>query len=252
MKENELYLSRTTSESFLNSIVNSRVRKMIKSYYSRVRVNHVKADYVEIFYCDYGLEDRIKLVAADATMSAYAGYKFLKMPHHLLLWPVFVYKCKLDNAQLHARLNKYALDENSFLDSNYVNEKLSSMNELLSEKSLRVSLLNEKALDATRESLVVDLKLAETNKSLIDAILDSALSEIGKKVFECVIVHINSVDDFYIQKEDEWTIARIDSLQEKIQQKVGNKELKQLERVEMNKLCVAHYDEDDQFYRFEN
>jgi hypothetical protein len=266
LRKNEVYLSRTRCRTFLDTISNERVREIVRKSWLRVRVKDISANpttgkqQYEIIYCDLGIETSLSckesIGASGATDLIYdTNFKFVSVPPKLLLWPTFVFECYLDKSKINAKLNKIALDELSFIDPDYINQKLDSMRPLLSKTPLQVALLNEKALNLYTEKAVVDLTERPSEgrenacSNLIDTIFALALTGVNDYLFECVIVHVNSVEDFYVQKVDAHTVNSMTVLQSTIQAKVQNNELKPLHHVDLNKLCVAFFTDDEQYYR---
>lgn len=255
-----IYLTTTTSAEFLSSIQIPMVQNLIANGFSRVRVNRMTKNtrtgyrFVHITYLDYGIEDMIRYQedVNDVTFTSYSNYKFYPIYRQLLLWPTFLFECRLDKNKLVNKLHSLALKENSFLDPDYINTKINDIGSALNRIPLRVELLTPLGRQPEEPPFVVDLYNKTTNQNIIDIIFDNALKSISNFMFECIIVHVNTVDDFYIQKQDAYTKDTLNALQARIQDKVAKGELKPVEHVELNKLCVAFFHDDQQFYRYSN
>jgi hypothetical protein len=169
------------------------------------------------------------------------------MPHQysVLIAPCYVYECQLNQLKLEAKLAE-STATNNFIDFDYLNKMLPSFSDTLGSSDYSVS------FDLTQTShcpYQVDLTEKTTSTNLIDMAIRLALADIDKHSFPCIITHVNSIRDFYVQKIDKSNEQLLADLQELIQSKCANQELKQLDSLELNQLCVAFYPEDGQFYR---
>ncbi len=261
LKKDHFYLTRTKSEKFLSNISNVEIRNMIQSSWCRIKVTAIhyhsatSTRYISILYYDYGLEDLLDYEehfdkTTDTTFMTYTDYQFLQMPIQFLLWPKFVYECVLDNKKLEQELKNIALNINSFIDADFINSRMShAIGQVLNTMRLRIKLLNEECLNEFKSPPIVDIFDALTSKNLIEIIFSNCVNELNSYLFPCVVVHVNSADDFYVQKVDEASVKILDNLQSKIQFKVQENKLEPVKQAIVNKLYVAQYDEDSQYYR---
>lgn len=171
------------------------------------------------------------------------------MPSHFKILPVNLYECRLNRLDL-ARKLSLACKQNDFIDSIYLNDSFDSMHQILCSHRLQVDFSQSFLSPETNTYFyTVDLIEKSSNSNLIDLIISYSFKNIENYLFPCIISHINSVDDFYIQKEDPNNQDLLNKLQETIQEKVTGNKLPKLRSVETNKLCVSFYEEDSQFYR---
>ena len=97
--------------------------------------------------------------------------------------------------------------------------------------------------------LTVDLINTTSKENLLNTIIRNCTAEIYNYSFHCVVSHINTLHDFYVQKVDEPTSELLLKLQSKIQEKVATNQVTNLEKISVNKLCIAYFNDDENYYR---
>ena len=236
---------RRVHTEFLKDLKDKNLIEIISKCWSRVRIVSFSSErnvkMVMLHYCDFGFESFFHL----NDLSLY------KYPIRARLDPKFSYELTLSKQDLLDKLAQIRAI-NDFIDLNYLNKQMNY--EFLGKIPLRVdfsrSLISFKEA-SSQDSYAVEIYNKVTNQNIIDSIIENAVMELKKYVFPCIISHINSLDDFYIQKVDPVSQEALNNLQAEIQTKINDNALKKLEssQVALNKLCVAFYGEDSQYYR---
>jgi len=96
---------------------------------------------------------------------------------------------------------------------------------------------------------VVDIYDKASGQNIIDMIIADALADISHHRFPSVVTQVYRYSDFYIQKIDPVSAKLLENLQFDIQEMLVGSRLKPVVRPELNKLCVALFIEDGQYYR---
>lgn len=68
-------------------------------------------------------------------------------------------------------------------------------------------------------------------------------------MFRCVISHVFLYTDFYVQTVNPVIDELLTNLQYIIQEKIGTNILQPMTHPELNRLCVAYFNDDQQYYR---
>jgi hypothetical protein len=243
---NQLYLAKpkVANDRFLINFKDAHLRELLSKCWSRVQVVSVNEEgrgAIKLFYCDFGFESVV--MPKDLAICTF-------LPFNRLI-PRFTYECILSNDDLTSKL-AVARSENDFVDFNYLNDRLDYS--FLSQMPLRVDFSEslEKLNDMSRKnSYVVSVYDRASNQNIIDLIIKNSLIELKNHIFPCIVSHITTINDFYVQKVDPISEQALINLHEEIQHKVANNQLKKLESTEvcLNKLCVSIYHEDKQYYR---
>jgi hypothetical protein len=246
LENNKVYLSKpkVASDSFLSKFKDANLRNMISKSWSRVKmlnVNNEQRDTIKIFYCDFGFESIIS--REEICIRAF--------PIISRIVPRFSYECTLNNGDLVKKLATIR-SQNDFVDFNYLNDNLDYG--FLSQIPLNIDFTEslEYLQDISRESsYLVTIYDKVTNQNIIDKIITNSLLDLKNHIFPCIVSHINSINDFYVQKDDPLSQEALNNLQIEIQNKVATNGLKKMEydTVNINKLCVSIYHEDNQYYR---
>ena len=203
--------------------------------------NNEQRDTIKIFYCDFGFESIIS--REEICIRAF--------PIISRIIPRFSYECTLNNDDLVKKLATIR-SQNDFVDFNYLNDNLDYG--FLSQIPLNIDFTEslENIQDMSRESsYLVTIYDKVTNQNIIDKIITNSLLDLKNHIFPCIVSHINSIKDFYVQKDDPLSQEALNNLQIEIQNKVATNSLKKMEydAVNINKLCVSIYHEDSQYYR---
>ena len=192
-----------------------------------------------LHFCDFGIN-------TIASTNDFVIQKLNSLPRIL---PKFSYECKLNTADLAAKLVA-AKEQNDFVDFSYLNDRIDF--EFLNKIALRVdfsqSLENFDEMSCQSTS-VVDIYDSKSNKNLIDIVIENALADLKNHSFPCIVSMCNSLSDFYVQKVDATSEEVLLQLQGEIQAQVHGNKLKLLESIHLNKPCVSFYEEDGQYYR---
>ena len=245
LNKGDIVLSKTKSASFLSSL-RPDVRELIQNRWCRVKIKSNQDRVIRLYYCDFGLEEEF----AYNESSKELDYKFAKLLPLAKVIPKLLFECNLDKWDLEAKL-KEAVKQNDFIDFNYMNNKVDVS--FLSSRAFKVNfakLLSTPTLsNESSDVFTVDVYNKKSNKNIIDSIVDKAVRDLGEHMFTCILTHVNSTKDFYIQKYDPISEEILAELQQTIQDKVLENKLASLERVEPNKLCVSFYEVDSQYYR---
>ena len=196
---------------------------------------------IKLFYCDFGFE----LFAPPKDLNIRA------FPILSRINPRFSYECTLKDEDLIKKLAEVR-SQNDFVDFNYLNDRLDYS--FLSQIPLRVDFTEsfESFKDVSRKSsYLASIYDKNSNQNIIDKIIAVSLIDLKNHKFPCIVSHINSINDFYVQKVDRLSQEALDNLQAEIQNKVATNSLKKLENnsVSLNKLCVSIFHEDNQYYR---
>jgi len=243
---NQLYLAKpkVRNDRFLINFKDAYLRELLSKCWSRVKVisvNEEEKGTIKLFYCDFGFESVV--MSKDLAICPCNPMNRLT--------PRFTYECILNNDELISKL-AVARSENDFVDFNYLNDRLDYS--FLSQIPLKVDFTEslEKLNEMSRKNFcVVSVYDRTSNQNIIDLVIKNSLIELKNHIFPCIVSHINTVNDFYIQKVDPVSEQALTNLHEEIQNKVANNQLKKLESTEvcLNKLCVSIYHEDKQYYR---
>lgn len=257
LKRGDLLLSRTDSKEFLNSIRIDEIRKLIASNWSRVRIKSIQIDkqnlkkYINITYIDYGLEDQLtyaESVNDEITFMNYKNYKFVPMPEEFKAIPVFNYQFNLNTNELLSKMNE-ASRRSEFIDMIYLNETVRNEKTYNNFFQMRFLVDFSHTLSLTN-NCQVDLFECKSGKNLIDMIIENAIHTLFKDAqFDIILVHVNTIDDFYVQKDHSDIQDQLVNLQKTIQSKVEANKLTKMKSIEINKLCVSYFDDDGQYYR---
>ena len=244
LKPGDLVLAKPKSAHFLASL-NEKIRVLIDNNWSRVQIRSKASKSTVLLYADYGFEDCLTSTEADT-------YEFVSMPVQLKIWPLFVYECVLNKNQLSRKLDE-AKNVNDFIDSTYLNEYMATKAfDMLATACFKVDFtqsLQQMDQASTSSLFTVDLLEAVSGQNVIDRVIECGLADIGSQTFVCVVTHIYLYNDFYVQKYDPVNSKLLDTLQVEIQKKIECNQLKPLAQLELNKLCISFYNEDQQYYR---
>ena len=246
LENNKVYMSKpkVASDSFLCKFKDANLKNMISNCWSRVKMlteNNEKRGTIKIFYCDFGFESVVS--REEICIRAF--------PVISRIIPRFSYECTLNNDELVKKLATIR-SQNDFVDFNYLNDNLDYG--FLSQIPLNIDFTEslENIQDMSRESsYLVTIYDKVTNQNIIDRIITNSLLDLKNHIFPCTVSHINSIKDFYVQKDDPLSQEALNNLQIEIQNKVATNSLKKMEydAVNINKLCVSIYHEDGQYYR---
>ena len=249
LKKGELILVKPTDENPLLSILKENIASLIRNEWSRVQVTSIESSpagekMVTLFYSDYGFEtiNEIETLAKN--------YSFAQMPVQFKIWPAFIYECELNKNTLLAKLTEAKI-KNEFIDTFYLNEFVFMSFKKLASMSLKVdfteALKQMSRISSAVKKYPIDIINPARNENFIDTIIRNSLLKVSNHTFQCVISHVFLYNDFYVQREDPFTAELLDNLQISIQEKVD--QMKTMQTLELNKLCIALFDEDGQYYR---
>ena len=239
-KQGDICLSRTRSQQFLNSIEDKKVVDLVRLFYTRVLISEARADCVKIYYIDLGIEDTLKF----SHVQQLTDYKFLQLPLQFKLQPQFLYELTFNKASYATKFNS-ASKHNDFIDAQLIADNLSCF----INKQFYVDFaptFNNQQEQAESANNQAELTCVINGKNLIDLVIEQSFTRIHNYAFVTQVSHINSIEDFYIQKVSMDCLLK--QLQESIQIKVEGNKLEPLRSIETNKLCVAVF-EDGLFYR---
>ena len=102
---------------------------------------------------------------------------------------------------------------------------------------------------AALNGYTVDLVNIDQKENLVDTIIRHGLAEISSHWFPCIVTHIYLTTDFYVQKVDDENAKMLCNLQDTIHAKIAANSLKPIEKLVLNKLCIAFFNEDENYYR---
>ena len=234
-----------TNNEFLNDLKDPNLRNLISKCWSRVKIltdtTAKNLNKIKIYFCDFGFESDFNL----------NELRIYQVPVVARVYPQFSYECILNRKDLISKLADVRL-KNDFIDFNYLNEQTNC--EFLCQIPLRIDFMQylDNLIEAPKQRLhLVDIYNKESNQNIIDSLLEKSLNELKNFAFPCIISHIDSINDFYIQKVDPVSEEMLNNLQVEIQSKVLNNKLKKLESLDisLNKLCISFYNQDEQYYR---
>ncbi|CAF0937993.1 unnamed protein product, partial [Brachionus calyciflorus] len=236
IKKGDVFLSRTRNSKFLANIKSEKIRNFISKYYCRIFIEE-KKNYLQIFYIDFGYQDIIpfenEILSND--------YKMLTIPLQFKIIPQFLLEVKPSKLDYIKKLNN-AVKFNDFIDSDFINSNLKEISSLIFKIDF-----SQAFYSSTEPIFQVDLVEKDgKNQNLIDLLIEKTFTNLTNYNFETTISHLNSAEDFYVQKIKFDSLLK--DLQEIIQYKIQNKKLQRLKSIETNKLCVSGF-EDGCFYR---
>ncbi|RNA16358.1 maternal tudor isoform X1 [Brachionus plicatilis] len=149
------------------------------------------------------------------------------------------YELKLNKSSYLKKYNSACI-HSDFVDAELIDQNLDHF------KNKKFSLDLSQAFSHAELTNQAELISAENGKNLIDLVIEQSFKNINYHRFLCLISHINSIEDFYIQKLSMDTLLK--ELQETVQIKVQTNKLQPIRSTDNNKLCVAAF-EDGCFYR---
>lgn len=251
MKRGDLFLAKPKRFDTPSLVcLKDALRNTVGNNWSRVQIRErldaeVDIKQLVLFFCDYGFEIEFNPKRVE--------FDFLQMPIYSKICPLFVYECVLNERNVAKKLYQ-ARKHNQLCDDLFFNEYITKNADSLASIPLQADFTQAlKQMDQaplnSQDKLSVDLIDCHSNENLLNTIIRDSYADISNYIFRCILSHINSVNDFYVQKMDEPTSELLKDLQDKIQEKVRGNQLKCLEKLALNKLCVAYFEEDDNYYR---
>jgi len=262
VRKGDMILFRRKSKAFLESL-NDEIRPLIENYLSRVRVKSISTckttgnKTYSLFYCDFGFTDFLQVSSSQTITSnripTTVDYEVYAMTVQSKILPLFTFECSLDKSYMLDALLK-AKQKNDFVDAFYLNSVITRMFKWLSSVQLKVnftqSLCEKFQANAPPSNIfTVDLFDSSDMQPIVGKIIDYGLKDIVNHSFLCVITHFNHLNNFYVQKFDEGNTVLLDKLQETIQLKVATNKLLPVTVPVLDKLCIALYTDDQQYYR---